>query len=343
MLLRHLMTLLVGLTVVRAQTLPGSPDFRSKGDAERSVQLILFDAPGASQTYPSSINNNGTVTGFYVDANGGHGFLREPDGNFVTFDAPGSQSIYPSSINSAGAVAGNFTDTSQHGFLRTADGKWITFEVPGTFPSSSQNPICINDSGIIAGPYTNDTQFYGFIRAVDGSLITISYPESTYTFATGINGDSTVTGIYNDASFNSHGFLRGMDGTWVSFDVPGDNFGFFPPVLSINNSSVVVGSYVQGSTQGFLRRLGGSVLTIDVAGATTTQPSSINSRGAIAGSYQDSSLTYHGFLRTPSGDVYTFSVPNATETYALGINDTGTTVGSYQDASDATHGFLLIP
>lgn len=264
------------------------------------------------------------------------------DGLFVTFDAPGSQDIYPSSINSGGAVAGNYSDTRQHGFLRTADGSWIPFEVPGTFPSSSQNPICINDSGTIAGPYFDGKNTHGFLWTADGSLITIDAPGSTYTYASGINAAGMVTGIYDDANFNAHGFLRGTDGTWHSFDVPGSNFGFFPPTLSINNSGVVVGSYFQGNTQGFLWHLRGSLSPFDVAGAAGTQPGNINSKGTVVGSYQDASSTYHGFLRTPAGVVYTFSIPGAIGTFAVGINDSGTIVGSYQDETYASHGFLLI-
>ena len=231
MVRRNLLSLLACVSVVTAQPLTSSlapARLRLNGLRASSGRFVLFDAPDATQTYPSGINNSGTVTGFYADANGGHGFLRGMDGLFVTFDAPGSQGIYPSSINSGGAVAGNYSDTRQHGFLRTADGSWIPFEVPGTFPSSSENPVCINDSGTIAGPYFDGKNTHGFLRTVDGSLITIDAPGSTYTYASGINAGGMVTGIYDDANFNAHGFIRRMDGTWISFDVPGNNFGFFP-------------------------------------------------------------------------------------------------------------------
>ncbi|MGC9950229.1 MAG: hypothetical protein ABSF64_28015 [Bryobacteraceae bacterium] len=340
-----LLSALACFAALAAQPLPSSHTPlrpQPEGYRGRPVQLILFDGPGATQTYPTSINNNGTVTGFYADENGGHGFLRGMDGSFVTFDAPGSQNIYPSSINSAGAVAGNYSDTSQHGFLRNPDGSWITFDVPGTLPSSSGNPIGINDSGTIAGPYLNGSEMHGFLRTADGSLSTIDAPASTYTYATGINKGGMVTGIYDDVNYNAHGFVRGIGGEWRDFDVPGNNFGFFPPTLSINDSGVVVGSYFQESTQGFLWRLGNSPVTFEVAGAAGTQPSGINSNGAVVGSYQDSSSTYHGFVRTPSGVVQTFSVPGAIGTFAVGINDSGAIAGSYQDASYESHGFLLI-
>ena len=346
MVRRNLLSLLACVAAVSAQPRPSShalPRLRLQSVSQHSAQLIFFDGPGATQTYPTSINNSGTIAGFYADANGGHGFLRDLSGSFVTFDAPASQNIYPSSINSAGAVAGNYTAAAQHGFLRTPDGTFITFDVPGTFPSSSGNPIGLNDSGAIAGPYFDGSTMHGFLWTVDGSLTTIDAPESTYTYATGINAGGMVTGIYADASYNTHGFVRGNEGEWSSFDVPDNNFGFFPPTLSINDSRVVVGSYFQGDTQGFLWHLGASLIAFDVAGAAGTQPSGINSNGTVVGSYQDSSYTYHGFLRTSSGVVYTFSIPGAIGTFGVGINDSGVVAGSYQDATYASHGFLLIP
>jgi hypothetical protein len=51
--------------------------------------IITFDAPGAipvagsfDGTFPSAINNGGTITGIYVDAKTlYHGFLRGPRGS----------------------------------------------------------------------------------------------------------------------------------------------------------------------------------------------------------------------------------------------------------------------
>lgn len=346
MLRRILLSSLACVLTITAQPLrksSASLRLQLEGETVSSASIVFFDGPGATQTYPAAIDNSGTVTGFYADANGGHGFLRGIGGNFVTFNAPGSENIYPSSINSSGAVAGNYSDTSQHGFLRPPKGGWISFDVPGTFTSSSEDPIIINDSGTIAGPYFDGSKFHGFLRALDGTLVTIDFPDSTETEATGINNSGMVTGTYADASFNEHGFVRTKEGTWTSFDVPGGNFGFFLPTLSINSSGVVVGSYFQGSTQGFLWQSGASLITFGVPGAAGTQPSGINSSGAVAGSYQDSSFAYHGFLRTSSGAIYTFSIPNAIGTSVVGINDNGMIAGYYTDANNENHGFLLIP
>src|SRR5271156_273378 len=55
-----------------------------------------FDAPLAGTaaglgTYPLANNSEGSVVGYYIDANSVfYGFLRQPDGKLITFDAPGA-------------------------------------------------------------------------------------------------------------------------------------------------------------------------------------------------------------------------------------------------------------
>src|SRR5438270_14021711 len=73
--------------------------------------FTTFDVPGARNTYPTSLNSAGTITGYYVtltDAVENHGFLRAVDGSIVTFDVPGARSTFPLSINSGGAITGFF-------------------------------------------------------------------------------------------------------------------------------------------------------------------------------------------------------------------------------------------
>jgi len=64
--------------------------------------------------------------GHYVDASKVlRGFLRAPDGIFITIDPPGSFGSSALSINPAGAIAGYYYDANSvsHGFLRIPDGK----------------------------------------------------------------------------------------------------------------------------------------------------------------------------------------------------------------------------
>lgn len=95
-------------------------------------KFTTFEAPGADTTpgsfngtgcfsdCPVDLNDWGEITGSYWDSNNmQHGFLRTPDGSFVTVDPPGSAGTQPESINDSGAITGYYLDTNNvyHGFL----------------------------------------------------------------------------------------------------------------------------------------------------------------------------------------------------------------------------------
>ncbi|MGA2398027.1 MAG: hypothetical protein ABSG30_08210 [Steroidobacteraceae bacterium] len=102
-----------------------------------SSEVTTFDAPGAgsaagsgSGTFPTSINDEGTITGRYIDAhNVNHGFLRTSGGDdFITFDAPGAgktagsgQGTLPESVSDGGSITGHYIDSNNvnHSFLWT--------------------------------------------------------------------------------------------------------------------------------------------------------------------------------------------------------------------------------
>ena len=106
------------LTFLTTLTLVGVPAIPVHLAAQSaSSEITIFDAPGAGTapgsgfgTFPTSINDGGSITGHYTDANNvNHGFLRTPGGKFITFDAPaagtapGSGSgTLPTSINTGG-------------------------------------------------------------------------------------------------------------------------------------------------------------------------------------------------------------------------------------------------
>jgi len=91
--------------------------------------------------------------------------------------------------------------------------------------------------------------------------------------------------------------------------------------------------------------------TFDPTGADTapgfgTYAQSINTAGAIAGSYFDARLVCHGFVRAASGAITTFDAPgaagydHASGTNAQSINAAGTITGSYFDANVEAHGLV---
>jgi len=105
------------------------------GPAGAGGQFVTFDPPGSTSTTPAGITPDGTITGYYSDADGvQHGFLRDPNGGFTTFDPPGSTSTYVTSISTNGEIVGAYCSTAAcapyHGFVRAKQGTFTTFDSP---------------------------------------------------------------------------------------------------------------------------------------------------------------------------------------------------------------------
>src|SRR5690348_2272835 len=82
-----------------------------------SQTCTIIDIPGATVTYPTSLNDRGDLAGYYCNGQTCRGFVRAPNGEVSVFDG------IPSSINNAGTTAG---DT----FLRDRRGDITVFQVP---------------------------------------------------------------------------------------------------------------------------------------------------------------------------------------------------------------------
>jgi probable HAF family extracellular repeat protein len=251
----------------------------------------------------------------------------------TTIDAPhaGSTSGYGTeaiAICPAGQVAGFYADYSNavHAYLRTTDGKITTFDAPGAEGAGGAIPL-----PAIATP-------------------------GTYAVA----GDACglVTGYVVDSRNVAHGYLRGADGTFTMFDVPGAGTGYFQGTFAGNMSmsgELIAGNYVDstGMNHGFLRASNGTVTEFDVPaaakgpglGTSTEWAQCVNPAGAMTGIYFDRNGAIHGYVRNPDGTIATFDAPGAGTgsgqgTYAVGINPAGTVVGISQDNNGVYHGLL---
>jgi len=159
----------------------------------------------------------------------------------------------------------------------------------------------------------------------------------------------------------------------ITFDVPGagtmssvfpgcQNFyktlcnGTTP--MANNNAGEIVGQYItnEGVYYGFLRSPEGKVTTLSEPNADTTPghfngtyPISLNSRGAVTGSYQMADGLLHGFIREPDGSYIEVDDPAAGTaagqggTWSFNINDRGEVAGFYYDSSNVLHGFIRSP
>ncbi len=191
--------------------------------------IITFDVPsgpyGESQgTQPHAINEEGTITGYYTDANDvSHGFLRLRNGTFITFDAPDAgtasfQGTFAFAINAKGEITGYSIEpyyaeyVLAHGFLRSRDGAFTTFYVPNTGTPFTE-PLAINTEGAITGDYfDSNNASHGFVRSSHGTITAFDVPDAGEgnlqgTFPVGINQANTITGYSIDANNVAYGFL----------------------------------------------------------------------------------------------------------------------------------------
>jgi hypothetical protein len=204
-----------------------------------------------------------------------------------------------------------------------------------------------------------------------GNFITFDAPGVSNTYAVAVNGKGEILGYTYTPGVNTgspgvqSGFIRGRNGSFSSFDVPGasgytfDFYGQGSSGSAINLSGVVTGAYYYydgGSVyHGFVRDNHGTITTLDAPGAGTTAglgtfATSINRSGEITGSYLDSNALSHGFFRDANGKVTTFDVPvigtpcagtgAIAGTFPSAINWRGEITGAYYDSPCHSHGFL---
>jgi hypothetical protein len=84
-------------------------------------KFTTFEVPGASRTIGEGINNEGTIVGLYVEADGSvHGFVLR-NGIFTTVNVPDAVQTQVLSINSKGEIVGLYVDAAgfDHGFVGT--------------------------------------------------------------------------------------------------------------------------------------------------------------------------------------------------------------------------------
>lgn len=364
----------------------------SLGDAQ-DFRFITFEVSGAGNaagqgTSVAGVNLFGIIAGSYTDAkNISHSYLREPSGSITTFDPPGTAEIYyPAfngsgvfALNALGSLGGYFVDKKLrvHGYVRSPDGKFTTYDWPGEC-ATNQRRGChgsgvwdINDFGVIVGPYEDTSgKFVAHtaVRFPDGVITTFEVPGSSMkagqgtlpTSFSGLNNYGATTGLWYDANYNFHAYLRSPDGTFTDFEAPDsdatDEF-YGTLATSLNDFGAITGYYLDpnGVYHGFLRSPNGNFTEpLDAPGADLTPgnfngtfPSMITSFGVIAGSYSDVNGANHGFVLSPGGRFTTFDAPGAGTgayqgTIPVAAAPFGRIAGYYVDSSNVSHGFLAL-
>jgi hypothetical protein len=309
-----------------------------------NATYIVFDAPNASSTTVTGINDAGDVVGYFLDSqtNTTRGFARGHDGNIIVFDAATAgatpKSTQPVAVNAAGDVAGIVYDARRpffHSFFRDAQGDITVFDV-------SQCAIChiytlavaINNSDVITG-YTQDefgSLHTGFARDAQGNIMAFA-PIPKGSQPTSINERGDIAGVTSPGFHVDRGFVRDPDGVITVFQVPDILSDVEAWPVAINNRGNVVGYYIirdaQGfATRGFVRDSKGNITTFDAgANASQTVPIGMNDSGEILGNFEDATGP-HNFLLDPQGTATAFDVPGASGVNCIGINNRGDVAGT---------------
>jgi len=194
----------------------------------RNGKITIFDAPDASPqglgTFvceETCLSPQGTVTGFYFDANDTpHGYVREPDGSVTEFDGPGAgtgafQGTLSASINPQGATTGYVTDpnNAHHGYIRARGGEFTTVDDPSADSAHGTFGFAINLLAAVTGMYVDvNRTWHGFERSPCGSFTNFDAPDAGEGRRQGTRPSTNnllgeVTGWYIDANSVNHGFV----------------------------------------------------------------------------------------------------------------------------------------
>jgi hypothetical protein len=228
--------------------------------------FIPLNVPGSDSTQAYSINESGSVVGYYSSQNAGHGFAYI-SGQFSTVPVPGA--VTASGLNNFGQIVGTYNQQGggQSGYL------YNNGAIVDGLPSGL---VRINDSGAILGS--------DFLRS--GNQTTpISFPSALASTAWGLNNLGQIVGNYYDGT-TAHGFY--YDGSsYQTIDFAGAGR---TELFGLNDLGQMVGQAYFGqsgsaqfqSQSGFLYS-GGIFTMIADPLASRTIPFGINNEGVIVG------------------------------------------------------------
>jgi uncharacterized membrane protein len=159
-----------------------------------------------------------------------------------------------------------------------------------------------------------------------------------------------IVGSYTDADGVQHGFIRKVNGSFVTFSVPNS---VLTVATGIDAAGEVVGEYAywDGGMDGtylqlgFRRSVDGTFTTIPIGDFGLVE--GVNAKGQVTGSYLSEEEVWNGFVQQPDGSLTTFAAvpsgdnPGEIGTRPMAINATGEIVGFYDDTTtNVEHGFI---
>jgi hypothetical protein len=190
----------------------------------------------------------------------------------------------------------------------------------------------MNNAGQILVAWTDASQkWHSAIRSPDGTYTPIELPGTIWTWATALNNNGQIAGVYHAAS-GTHSFVGSADGkSDTSFDVPNTGPSQYGKPAGINDEGEIVATSAEtGLMVGLFRSADGSTYTAFSYGSQTAL-GGINNNGDIAGwGIMDGSYgVRHGFVRSRDGNFRAIEVPGVLAgSQPGGINNRGQIIGS---------------
>lgn len=196
---------------------------------------------------------------------------------------------------------------------------YTTVNFPGAILTQCHS---INNSGWLAGQYTDAAGLTHGFTQVSGAFNSIDFPGAVLTQVQSINSSRGLAGFYVDSSGLTHGFVE-INGTLTTLDVPG---AFRTQAYGMNDTGVVVGGYTDAIGEHGFSFNGVKYSILNLGTENFTVATGINDAGQIIGYYSSKGGNTIGFLDS-NGVITTISTNNNAVTEPLGINSSGLIVG----------------
>ena len=312
---------------------------------------LLF--PGSVSTQGYNINQDGSIVGNYVSADGRTlGFVASPtvgpaeeavvptgfNYTFESIDVPGVDFLELTASSDFEDYAGNTESadgTKTIGFT-LIDGVFTTYDFPG---SKNTYFYALGNNGQAAGHYEDSNGLYHGVILENGELQPYHFPGAVQTFIYGLNDETGVlTGSYIDAA----GVRRGFSGDeTVEYPEAKETDAYFVA------EDRIVGSYVgaDGVPRAYLRHSDGKFSSIDIGAGEVLEHffvPGINDAGIAIIQTKRVDGVRRTFVNTLR-ELYELKFPGSISIQGWNINQDGSIVGNYDSADGRRHGFIARP
>ena len=313
------------------------------------VSLQEFRVPGAVSTEGWNINQDSSVVGHYISADGRtHGFIARPaqetavrpppdlSYTFESIDVPGVDFLAVTASSDFSDYAGNTRSADGEkivGFT-LIDGVFTTHDFPG---AQGTYFYALGNNGVAAGHYQDSNGLYHGVILENGELRRYDFPGAVETE---IYGYSDATGALTGSFIDVSGIRRGFSGdTIVEYPEAPETYADF-----VSWTGHIVGSYVDadGIYHAYMRSSVGRFLSIDLPDALNLEYfflHGLNRTRTVVGRAKAVGDVPRTYVGSPL-NLQELRVPGAVSTEGWNINQDGSVVGHYDSIDGRRHGFI---